>query len=45
MKRHKHWYKGPERRALRRQRILLGVTAALFTAFVLIHFTLYTLSK
>lgn len=45
MKRNKHWYKGPERRALSRQRILLAVTAAAFTAFVLIHFTLYTLNK
>ena len=45
MKRNKHWYKGSERRALRRQRIMLGVTAAAITAFVLIHFTLYTLSK
>lgn len=45
MKRNKHWYKGPERRHLRRQRILLGVTAAAFTAFVLIHFTLYTIGR
>lgn len=45
MKRNKHWYKGPERRALRRQRIMLAVTAAAFTAFVVIHFTLYTLGK
>lgn len=45
MKRNKHWYKAQERRHLRRQRIMLGVTAAAFTAFVLIHFALYTLSK
>lgn len=45
MKRNKHWYKGPERRQLRRQRVLLGVTAAGFTIFAVIHFALYTLSK
>lgn len=45
MKRNKHWYKGPERRALGRQRILLGVTAACFTLFAVIHFAVYTLNK
>lgn len=41
MKRNKQWYKGPERRQLRRQRILLGVTAAGFTIFAVIHFLTY----
>ena len=45
MKRNKHWYKGPERRHLRRQRIMLAVTAAAFTVFAVIHFALYTMSK
>lgn len=45
MKRNKHWYKGLERRALRRQRIMLGVTAAVITAFMVIHFALYTLNR
>lgn len=45
MKRNKHWYKGPERQALRRQRIMLGVTAAMITAIVVIHYQLYTLIK
>lgn len=45
MKRNKHWYKAQERRQLRRQRILLAVTAAAFTAFAVIHFALYTLTK
>lgn len=30
---------------LRRQRIMLAVTAAVFTAFVVIHFAVYTLNK
>ncbi len=45
MKHNKQWYKGPERRQLRRQRILLGVTAAGFTIFAVIHFALYTFGK
>lgn len=45
MKRHKHWHKGPERHQLRRQRILLGVAAAGFTLFAVIHFMLYTFGK
>lgn len=45
MKRNKQWYKGPERRQLRRQRILLGVTAAGFTIFAVIHFALYNFGK
>lgn len=41
MKRNKHWYKAQERRLLRRQRILLAVTAAGFTLFAVIHFMVY----
>ena len=45
MKRNKHWYKAQERRRLRRQRIMLAMTAAAFTAFAVIHFALYTMNK
>ncbi len=45
MKRNKHWYKAQERRQLRRQRILLGVTAAGCTIFAVIHFAIYMAGK
>jgi hypothetical protein len=45
MKRNKHWDKPQRRHQLRRQRILLGVTAAGFTLFALLHFAVYTLNK
>ena len=45
MKKHKHWDKTQRRHQLRRQRILLGVTAAGCTAFAVIHFLVYMAGK